>query len=106
MAKKQHCAKMPAGLACQHMSPRPPQIFGTRFVVHEVEDLELLTDLLSASRDHLNIVFAIASYLERVPNGSRHFRPILQNRIQNSVEQLRRHSAARNSEPLLPQASH
>ena len=67
------------------------QNFGQRFLVDDVEELELLTDLLSSSSDHLNIVFAVASYLEQVPNGSKHFRPILRSRMQHSVEQLRWH---------------
>lgn len=65
------------------------KVFGPRFVLDEVEDLELLTDLLSTSRDHLNVVFAVASYLEQVPNGSKYFTAILQNRMRGSVEQLR-----------------
>lgn len=70
------------------MDPRLVQLFGPRFLVDDVRDLELLTDLLSTSQDHLNVVFAVASYLEQVPNGSRHFRPLLQNRLQQSVAYL------------------
>ena len=70
------------------MNNQVPQVFGPRFVVDQVEDLELLTDLLATSRDHLNVVFAVASYLEQVPNGSSNFKPLLQKRMRNSVEQL------------------
>ena len=42
---------------------------GSRFVVDEMEDLELLTDLLDLSGDHLNLLFAVASYVQRVPGG-------------------------------------
>ena len=71
------------------MESRLVQAFGPRFVVDDVKDLELLTDLLSTSRDHLNVIFAVASYLEQVPNGSRHFKPLLHSRMRNSLEQLR-----------------
>ena len=75
------------------MDPRLIQVFGPRFLVDDVRDLELLTDLLAHSQDHLNVVFAVASYLEQVPNGSRHFRPILNDRLQHSIAQLSRPGA-------------
>ncbi len=71
------------------------QTFGPRFVVDDVRDLELLTDLLATSRDHLNVVLAVASYLERIPDGARHFKPALQQRLEHSVTQL--HVAAATS---------
>ena len=70
------------------MDPRLVQTFGPRFVVDDVRDLELLTDILSASRDHLNVVLAVASYLEQIPTGSRHFSAALRERLQNSVAEL------------------
>jgi len=70
------------------MDPRVLQIFGPRFVVDDIRDLELLTDLLAISRDHLNLVLAVASYLEQVPNGSSQFRPSLRTRLDSSLEQL------------------
>ena len=42
---------------------------GSRFVVDEMEDLERLTDLLDLSGDYLNLLFAVASYVQRVPGG-------------------------------------
>lgn len=81
------------------MDPRLVQIFGPRFLVDDVRDLELLTDLLALSKDHLNVVFAVASYLEQVPNGSRQFKPLLKERLQDSIEHLR----ARDEKPgLIP----
>ncbi len=71
------------------MDSRLVQTFGPRFVVDDVNELELLTDVLSASRDYLNVVFAVASYLEQVPNGSKHFNPLLQSQMRKSIEQLR-----------------
>ena len=72
------------------MDPRLIQVFGPRFLVDDVRDLELLTDLLAHSQDHLNVVFAVASYLEQVPDGTRNFRPVLQSRLQHSIAQLSR----------------
>ncbi len=72
------------------MNPRLIQIFGPQFVVDDVRDLELLTDLLSISRDHLNVMFAVASYLEQVPDGRKHMRPALRERIHNSLRQLQK----------------
>ena len=89
MTEKQHCANVANGLACRCMDPHLVDIFGPRFVVDDVEELELLTDLLSTSRDYLNVVFAMASYLEQVPNGSKYFKPLLQSRMENSLNQLR-----------------
>jgi hypothetical protein len=63
--------------------------FGPTFLVDDVRDLELLTDLLAISQDHLNVVFAVASYLEQVPNGSRYFKPLLQARVRQSWDTLR-----------------
>ncbi len=70
------------------MDPRLVQTFGPRFIVDDVRDLELLTDILATSRDHLNVVLAVASYLEQIPNGARHFKPALQQRLRHSVAQL------------------
>ena len=73
------------------MDQRMVQIFGPRFVVDDIRDLELLTDLLSIARDHLNVMFAVASYLEQVPNGANNLKPTLRDRLQNSLEHLRNH---------------
>ena len=61
--------------------------FGSRFVIDEMEDLELLTDLLDLSGDHLNLLFAVASYVQRVPGGN--------NRLTPAVIERRGRSAAR-----------
>ena len=70
------------------MDPRLVNTFGPRFLVDDVRDLELLTDLLAASRDHLNVLLAAASYLEQIPNGMQHFKPALRARLQHSADQL------------------
>ena len=58
-----------------------------RLVVDEMEDLELLTDQLDRSGDHLNLLFAVASYVQRVPSG--------RNRLTPAVIERRGRSAAR-----------
>lgn len=62
--------------------------FGSRFVVDEMEDLELLTDLLDLSGDHLNLLFAVASYVQRVPNGKNRLTPVVIERMGRSRRNL------------------
>lgn len=50
--------------------------FGSRFVVDEMEDLELLTDLLDISGDHPNLLFAVSSYVQRVRDGRNRLSPV------------------------------
>lgn len=71
------------------MDPQLVDTFGPRFLVNDVRELELLTDLLARSKDHLNVVFAVASYMERSSSESTDFRPLLRNRLDHSIEQLR-----------------
>ena len=59
---------------------------GSRFVVDEMEDLERLTDLLDLSGDYLNLLFAVASYVQRVPGG--------RDRLTQAVIERRGRSAA------------
>ncbi len=73
----------------QSMDPQLVDTFGPRFLVNDVRELELLTDLLARSKDHLNVVFAVASYMERSSSESTDFRPLLRNRLDHSIEQLR-----------------
>ena len=68
-----------AGIAAQ---------LGPRFVVDEMEDLELLTDLLDLSGDHLNLLFAVASFVQRVPGGKSRLTPAVLNRLGRSSAQL------------------
>lgn len=70
------------------MDPELVQIFGTRFPLYELEDLELLTDLLEISGNPLGVVFAVASHLEHVPDGDRAFRPLLRQRLGRSLREL------------------
>jgi hypothetical protein len=71
------------------MDPRLVDAFGPSFLVNDVRELELLTDLLARSRDHLNVVFAVASYMERSSWDSTDFRPVLRNRLDHSIQELR-----------------
>lgn len=61
---------------------------GVRFVVDEMEDLELLTDLLDRSGDHLNLLFAVASYVQRFPSRSNRLTPAVIERRGRSAAQL------------------
>ena len=71
------------------MDPRPLDALCPSFLVNDIRELELLTDLLSRSRDHLNVVFAVASYMERSAADPTDFRPVLRNRLDHSIHQLR-----------------
>ena len=62
--------------------------FGCRFVVDEMEDLDMLTDLLDLSGDHLNLLFAVASYVQRVPDGRNRLTPTVIKRLGRRSAQL------------------
>lgn len=64
--------------------------FGQLFVVDEIEDLELLTDLLEIRGEHLNLLFAVESYVQRVPQGYSRLSSVVRGRVQRSLEQVRR----------------
>ena len=66
-----------------------PQQFGQMFVVDEMEDLELLTDLLEIRGEHLNLALAVESYIQRVPQGQRRLSPVVRDRLYRSVRALR-----------------
>ncbi len=83
------------------MDVRLLEVFGPQFVVDDVRDLELLTDLLFLSRDHLNVLFAAASYLEQVPNGSKYFKPLLQTRLRDSFTELSRTNSQKQGSEVL-----
>lgn len=61
---------------------------GVRLVVDEVGDLEQLTDQLYRSGDHLNLLFAVASYVQRVPSGRSRLTPAVIERRGRSAAQL------------------
>ena len=63
---------------------------GQLFVVDEMEDLELLTDLLEIRGEHLNLALAVESYIQRVPQGHRRLSPVVRERLHRSVRSLRR----------------
>lgn len=62
---------------------------GQLFVVDEMEDLELLTDLLEIRCEYLNLALAVESYIQRVPQGYRQLSPVVRERLQRSVRSLR-----------------
>lgn len=61
---------------------------GVRLVLDEMEDLELLTDQLDRSGDHLNLLFAVASYVQRIPSGKNLLTPAVIERRGRSAAQL------------------
>lgn len=63
--------------------------FGQLFIVDEMEDLELLTDLLDLRGEHLNLALAVESYIQRVPQGHRRLSAVVRERLQRSVLILR-----------------
>lgn len=69
--------------------------FGQLFVVDEIEDLELLTDLLEIRGEHLNLALAVESYIQRVPQGEKRLSLVVRQRLQCSVESLRSGPASR-----------
>ena len=72
------------------MHIEPPSQFGQLSVLNELEDLELLTDLLEIRGEHLNLVLATESYIQRVPQGERWLSPVVRRRLQCSVETLKK----------------
>lgn len=62
---------------------------GQLFVVDEMEDLELLTDLLELRGEHLNLALAVESYIQRVPQGHRRLSTVVRERLGRSVKALR-----------------
>ena len=64
--------------------------FGPQFTLDDMQELELLTDLLSVKNEQLSILFAVASYLESTSSGVAELRPVLRVRLEKSVASLRR----------------
>lgn len=78
--------------SCKRCGPNSQEIceaqfaeqFGSFFAIDEMEDLELLTDLLDMSGKYLDVIFAVASYVQRVPDGMSRLTPAVIERLSRS----------------------
>ena len=76
-------------LSNNKLSKRVPLIsLGSASLWTKIGDLELLTNQLDRSGDHLNLLFAVASYLQRVPSGRNRLTPAVIEQRGRSAAQL------------------
>lgn len=58
---------------------------GIRFPLYDMDELELLTDLLFIKEQHLDVLFAIASYLQGAPKDTAYLRSGIRRQLQQSL---------------------
>lgn len=75
------------------MAQRPFDPFGPTFVIEEMDDLELLTDLLFWDGDYLGVLLAVASWIQNPSRGMNHVGPIAMERLSRARRETARHNS-------------